>query len=416
MVTAADGGPAPRIDIGRLGGALDRLAGIGAIEGGGCARLALTDEDAAGRALVAGWMRDLGLDVRVDRIGNVIALRRGREELAPVMTGSHIDTVRTGGRYDGNYGVLAGLEICRALDEAGIVTRRPLAVAFFTNEEGARFQPDMMGSLVHAGGLKLADAHAARARDGASVGEELRRIGWLGEAEPGAIVPSAFVELHIEQGPVLEEAGIGIGAVTGVQGISWHEIVVRGASAHAGTTPMRLRRDAGQVGFETASFVRRLVAEMGDAQVGTVGAFELAPDVINVIAHTARFTLDLRNTDEERLREAERRALAFLRETAAAEGCTVETTRLARFEPVAFAPDMVDLVERTAKARGFSTMRLPSGAGHDAQMMARICPAAMVFVPSAKGLSHNVAEFTAPSDLLAGAEVLLDVLLELAER
>jgi N-carbamoyl-L-amino-acid hydrolase len=395
---------------------LASLGRIGAIEGGGCARLALTDEDKAGRDRVAGWMRELGLAVTIDAIGNVFGVRRGRQDGPPVMTGSHIDTVRTGGRYDGNYGVLAGLEVCRALDAAGVVTRHPLCVAFFTNEEGARFQPDMLGSLVHAGGLSLQEAWAATDTAGVRLGDELVRIGYRGPAPPGAIRPRAYVELHIEQGPVLEEAGVTIGAVTGVQGISWHEFVVTGVSAHAGTTPMRLRHDAGYVAAASAAFVRQLVNEMGGAQVGTVGVCELRPNLINVIASHARFSVDLRNTDEQLLQAAEQRVFAFIEEIAAAEGVTVSRRRLARFEPVDFDPAIVERVERIAQAQGCSTMRLPSGAGHDAQMMARLCPAGMIFVPSAKGLSHNVAEYTTPADLEAGATVLLDVLLELAEE
>src|SRR6267154_6579919 len=231
-----------RFDERRLLGALDELAKIGAIDGGGCARLALTDEDKAGRDMVVAWMKALGLDVRIDAIGNVIGLRAGRENLAPVMTGSHIDTVRTGGRYDGNYGVLAGLEVVRALNDAKVTTRRPIAVAFFTNEEGARFQPDMLGSLVYAGGLRLNEAYAAADKDGRSVGDELRRIGYLGSTKPGALRPHAFVELHIEQGPILDEEQVRIGVVESVQGISWTEYTVTGVSTHAGPTPKRFRR------------------------------------------------------------------------------------------------------------------------------------------------------------------------------
>src|SRR5262245_19585890 len=273
----------PVIDGPHLHARLAELARGGAIEGGGCARLALTDEDRQARDLVVSWMRDLGLTISIDMIGNVFGLRRGREDGQPVMTGSHIDTVRTGGRFDGNYGVLAGLEVCRALDAVGLVTRHPLCVAFFTNEEGARFQPDMMGSLVHAGGLSLQEAYAATDTSGVRLGDELARIGYRGPAAPGTIRPRAYVELHIEQGPVLEEAGITIGAVTGVQGISWHEFVVSGVSAHAGTTPMRLRHDAGYVAGATAAFVREVARDMGGAQVGTVGVSELRPKLINVI-------------------------------------------------------------------------------------------------------------------------------------
>lgn len=405
----------PAVDGVHLHARLAELARVGAIDGGGCARLALTDEDKQGRDLVVAWMRDLDLSIAVDAIGNVFGVRCGRKDGPPVMTGSHIDTVRTGGRFDGNYGVLAGLEVCRALDTAGVRTRHPLCVAFFTNEEGARFQPDMMGSLVHAGGLTLQEAYAATDTAGVRLGDELERIGYRGPAPTGAIRPRAFVELHIEQGPVLEDAGITIGAVTGVQGISWHEFVVAGVSAHAGTTPMHLRHDAGYVAAAATTFVRQLTRDMGGAQVGTVGVSELRPNLINVIANHARFSVDLRNTDEALLQEAERRVFAFIDDLAQAEGVSIERRRLVRFEPVVFETAMVDRVERIAQAHGRTTLRLPSGAGHDAQMMARLCPTGMIFVPSVKGLSHNVAEYTTPADLEAGAAVLLDVMLELAE-
>ena len=400
----------------RLLGALDELAGIGAIEGGGCARLALTDEDKLGRDLVVGWMKAAGLEVRVDAIGNVIGLRAGRENLAPIMTGSHIDTVRTGGRYDGNYGVLAGLEVVRALNEAKIVTRRPIAVAFFTNEEGARFQPDMLGSLVYAGGLGLNEAYAAADKDGRSVGDELRRIGYLGPAEPGTLRPHAFLELHIEQGPILDEEKVRIGVVESVQGISWVEYTVTGVSNHAGTTPMRLRRDAGYLAASVNVFARKLAQEMGGNQVGTVGALLLRPNLINVVPNRAVFTVDLRNTDEAKLKEAEARVAAHIAEVAAAERVEVEAKVLARFEPVIFDTGLVDRVEHHAKALGLSTRRMPSGAGHDAQMMQRICPTAMIFVPSVAGLSHNVKEHTEAADLAAGAQVLLNLVRELAEE
>ena len=396
--------------------ALDDLAAIGAIEGGGCARLALTDEDKTGRDLVVGWMKALGLDIRVDAIGNVIGLRAGRENLAPVMTGSHIDTVRTGGRYDGNYGVLAGLEVVRALNEAGIVTRRPIAVAFFTNEEGARFQPDMMGSLVYAGGVGLNEAYAATDKDGHSVGDELRRIGYLGPAKPGALRPHAFLELHIEQGPILDEEKVQIGVVESVQGISWIEYTVTGVSNHAGTTPMRLRRDAGYLAAAVNLFARKLAWEMGGNQVATVGALSLRPNLINVVPNRAVFAVDLRNTDEAKLKEAEARVAAHIAEVAKAERVEVEAKVLARFEPVIFDAGLVDRVEHHAKALSLSTRRMPSGAGHDAQMMQRICPTAMIFVPSVAGLSHNVKEHTEAVDLAAGAQVLANLMLELAEE
>jgi N-carbamoyl-L-amino-acid hydrolase len=405
-----------QLDDRRLLGTLDELAQIGAIEGGGCARLALTDEDKAGRDRVVGWMKALGLDVRIDAIGNAIGVRAGRETLPPVMTGSHIDTVRTGGRYDGNYGVLAGLEVVRALNDAQVTTRRPIAVAFFTNEEGARFQPDMLGSLVYAGGLGLNEAYAASDKDGRSVGDELRRIGYLGPANPGALRPHAFIELHIEQGPILDEEKVRIGVVESVQGISWTEYTIGGVANHAGTTPMRLRRDAGYLAASVNVFVRRLAQEMGGHQVATVGALSLRPNLINVVPNQAVFTVDLRNTDEAKLKEAEARVAAHVVDVARRERVDVAVRTLARFEPVIFEAGLVDRVERHARALGFSTRRMPSGAGHDAQMMQRICPTAMIFVPSVAGLSHNVKEHTEAADLAAGAQVLANLMVELADE
>ena len=280
----------PRIDLDRLLGRLDAFNRIGALPGGGNCRLALSDEDRAGRDLLMRWMRDLGLTVTVDAIGNIIGVRRGREDLAPIMFGSHIDTVGTGGRYDGLYGVLAGLEACEALNDAGHATRRPLALVAFTNEEGSRFAPYAMGSLVYVGGLALEDAYAVRGIDGATVGEELRRIGYVGAARPG--------------------------------------------------------------------FLDRLSAQ---------------------------------------------------------EQVAIATRSLARFAPVSFPKEMVSLIETTAHELAFSCRRLPSGAGHDAQMMARLCPATMIFVPSVGGLSHNVREHTEPAHLEAGASVLLHSVLRLAD-
>jgi N-carbamoyl-L-amino-acid hydrolase len=246
------------------------------------------------------------------------------------------------------------------------------------------------------------------------LGDELARIGYRGLHAPGFVVPSAFVELHIEQGPILEAEGFTIGAVTGVQGISWTELTISGVSNHAGTTPMRLRRDAGYAAFAIAAGIRDIVAKIGGDQVGTVGRIELAPNLVNVVAAEARFTIDLRNTDERALRHAEAETAALIARVCKAENVTFAARKLARFEPVDFDPALVAAVERLAKARGRTVRRMPSGAGHDAQMLARICPACMIFVPSAKGLSHNVGEHTDPADIAAGAEILADLVLELA--
>ncbi len=405
-----------RVDIDRLLRRLAALAEIGAIEGTeGCARLALTDEDKAGRDLVVAWMRDLGLSVTIDGIGNVVGVLAGAVDGPPVMCGSHIDTVRTGGRYDGNLGVLAGLEVIETILAAGLTPPRPLAVAFFTDEEGARFPPDMLGSLVYVGSMALEEALDIEGIDGAKVGPELERIGYAGAAPVPGLVPHAFVELHVEQGPVLEVEGITIGAVESVQGISWQEFTIVGQSNHAGTTPMSMRRDPGYVAASIATFVRELASELGSPQVGTVGMIELTPNLVNVVPASATVTVDLRNTDDTVLRDAEHRLAAFVEEATAAEGCTVATRSLARFEPVVFDPAVVALVEKTAIDLGHSVRRMPSGAGHDAQMLARVCPTAMIFTPSRGGLSHNPAEYTNPSDLRAGADVLLQTMWTLAE-
>jgi N-carbamoyl-L-amino-acid hydrolase len=409
-----------RVDAARLLGRIDELGEIGRLDGPngewGNARLALTDEDREGRDLVVAWMRDLGLDIVVDAIGNVVATRAGSDpSLAPVMVGSHIDTVGTGGRFDGNLGVLAGLEIVETLAQAGIETDRSFQVAFFTDEEGSRFAPDMLGSLVYVGGLALEEAlDLVAADDGARLGDELGRIGYAGPAPcPTAAAPHAYVELHIEQGPVLEAEGITVGVVEGVQGISWTEIVIVGQSAHAGTTPMRLRHDPAYCAAAITTYVRDLTRVLGAQQVGTVGRIDVYPNLVNVVPARVVMTVDLRNTDDSVLCEAEARLATFLDELAADEGVVITTSSLARFEPVEFDSRMVDLVEATATRLGHSTRRMPSGAGHDAQMLARICPTAMVFTPSVGGLSHNIAEFTEAADIEAGANVLLQVVLDL---
>lgn len=404
-----------KIDGARLLTQLESLADIGRTETNACCRLALTDEDKQGRDLVVSWMKDLGMAVSVDPIGNIFGVKTGsRPELAPIMTGSHIDTVRTGGAYDGNYGVLAGLEVVATLNENNITTQRSIVVGVFTNEEGARFAPDMLGSLVYVGGMPLDEALAIKAIDGAILGDELKRIGYFGTAPVGVHKPHAFVELHIEQGPLLDAEGIKIGAVENLQGISWQELVIVGQSNHAGTTPMRLRHDAGYAASAISTFVRDLTRKMGGNQVGTVGHVVLTPNLINVIAARATITVDLRNTDEILLQQAESALNDFLTSLSASEGVTISSRRLARFEPVEFDSALTDRIAFHAEKLGLTHQRMTSGAGHDAQMMARICPTSMIFVPSVGGISHNPAEHTEATDLIAGANVLLATLIELA--
>jgi len=401
-----------KIDYPRLKSRIEALAEISPIEGGGNCRLALTDEDKHGRDLVVSWMRELGLEISIDSVGNIIGTWN-TAELSPVMSGSHIDTVRTGGRFDGCYGVLAALEVIQTCQDAKIKPPRPLAVGIFTDEEGARFAPDMLGSLVYVGGMTVETALDIVSIDGVKFGDELARIGYAGPAPCPGKIPHAFVELHIEQGPMLEANHTRIGAVTSVQGISWQEVTIHGQSNHAGTTPMSLRHDPAYVAAEITVFVRNLALELGGDQVCTVGKVDLHPNLTNVVPARATLTLDVRNTDENLLQLAEKRIASFLTKIADSEGVTISTRVLARFEPVIFDDQVVACVEKIAKEQGNTVRRMPSGAGHDAQMLARICPSGMIFVPSVKGISHNPAEFTADSDLEAGANILLHTMLSL---
>jgi len=413
---ALPNGPSVSINGERLLERIAELAQIGEIEGTkGCSRLAFTDADRDGRDLVVTWMKDLGLTVTIDAVGNVVASTNSDGALGAVMAGSHIDTVGTGGRYDGNLGVLAGLEVIEATLAAGIELTRPLAVAFFSNEEGSRYPPDMMGSLAYVGGMSVEAVLEVQGSDGTVVGEELDRIGYRGSAPCPGVTPHAFVELHIEQGPVLDKEDIQIGVVEGVQGISWTELTLIGQSNHAGTTPMSLRRDPMRVAAEVVVAARSIASEMGGSQVATVGSLNLHPNLVNVVPASATMTVDLRNTDEGLLQLAEEQLRARVAGIAEDEDVRVESRSLARFEPVEFDERVVERIELLAEKTGLSTKRMPSGAGHDAQMMARICPTGMIFVPSLDGISHNPAEHTDEKDLIAGAQLLSDTMLALTE-
>ncbi|MCK0195799.1 Zn-dependent hydrolase [Ancylobacter sp. 6x-1] len=401
----------------RLLGRLHALGQIGRDGENRLTRLAASDTDRAGRDALVGWLREADLDVVVDRIGNIFGIWRTHANAAeaPLLLGSHIDTVIDAGIYDGCYGVLAGLEVIETLRAAGLTPVRPIAVAAFTNEEGVRYAPDMMGSLVHAGGLSVEEALASIGTDGTTLGAELERIGYAGVAEPGFLRPHAYVELHIEQGPVLEREGVPIGAVATLQGISWQRVVMEGTANHAGTTPMSMRRDAGYAAARVIAFVNEQARKAHDPSVATVGCIAFEPNAINVIPARATFTVDLRDPDEARLAAGEAALAIFLDEVAASEGVSVSVERLARFSPVAFDAGIVALIEQAAAGRGLAYQRMTSGAGHDAQMMARMAPAAMIFVPSLGGISHNPREHTPQADLVAGANVLLDVVACLAD-
>ncbi|MBP0619588.1 Zn-dependent hydrolase [Cupriavidus consociatus] len=405
----------PRLDGATLLRQLKELGEIGAdTEAGGRTRIALTDDEKAGRDLVVRWMRELELEVIVDRIGNVFGVCRSDSDdgtQAPFMMGSHIDTVTNAGALDGCYGVLAGLAVARAYREAGVVPTRTIMIGAFTNEEGIRYQPDMMGSLVYAGGLSVEAALDTTGTDGTRLGDELARIGYAGVLEPGAIVPHEYVELHIEQGPILEAEGIQIGVVENLQGISWQQVTIQGNANHAGTTPTHLRHDAGLVAASIVTFLRELALDSGGTTLATAGCLSVQPNVINVIPRRATLTIDLRDPDEAKLKQAEQRLSGFLEQAAQREGAKLTTECLARFEPVVFDADLVASIESSARRFGLTHRRMTSGAGHDAQMIARMAPAAMIFVPSKGGISHNPREHTDDDQLVLGAELLLDVVL-----
>ncbi len=403
-----------RVNGARLWASLMELAQIGATPKGGVCRLALTDLDRQGRDRVVAWAREAGLAVRVDRIGNVFMRRAGRNDSLPaVMTGSHIDTQPTGGKFDGNYGVLAGLEVVRTLNDAGVLTEAPLEVVFWTNEEGSRFVPVMMGSGVFAGAFTLEHAWAATDAQGRCVKDELASIGYLGsDSTPPRV--GAYFETHIEQGPVLEDHGVTIGVVTGVLGIRWYDCTVTGMEAHAGPTPMALRRDALQV---AAALMQEVVACAGRHAPhgrGTVGMVQVHPNSRNVIPGQVRFSIDLRNASDALCDAMDADIRAVAARLAAASGQAIAIEPVSAYPAQPFHAECVDAVERAAARLGHSRMRIVSGAGHDAVYLARLAPTGMIFVPCEGGISHNEIEAASPAHLTAGADVLLHALLERA--
>ena len=386
------------------------LGEVGKEPDGGRTRLALSGQDKRARDLLVQWMKELGLDVKIDPIGNIFGILYGKGDSCAdaLMIGSHIDTVINAGPFDGVYGVLSGLAVARAFRNAGVRPLRPLIVAAFTNEEGVRFQPDMMGSLFFTGGIPIDDALETKGIDGALLGQELRRIGYKGETEPSSLFPAEYLELHVEQGPVLDSKELDIGVVDNLQGISWKRIEISGTANHAGTTPVSMRRDAGVAAARIIVFLRELALSSEGTRT-TVGSLRFYPDLINVIPSRAVLTVDIRDPEGARLAEGEKKLLRFLEELQTKEGVNISAENLARFEPVRFDEELASIIEDAAKRRGFSSMRITSGAGHDAQMLARVAKAAMIFVPSRGGISHNPAEYTPDKQLLQGVHVLLDV-------
>jgi N-carbamoyl-L-amino-acid hydrolase len=405
-----------RINGTRLWNAIMELAQIGATPKGGVKRLALTDLDKQGRDLVVGWAKQAGLSVTIDKIGNVFMRRQGTNPaLPPIVSGSHIDTQPTGGKFDGNYGVLAALEVVRTLNDHNIQTEAPIEVAFWTNEEGSRFVPVMMGSGVFCSAFTLETAYAAKDTEGKSVKDELERIGYLGPQEPGDHPIGAYFEAHIEQGPVLEDADKVIGVVPAVMGLSWYDCTVTGMEAHAGPTPMHLRKDALQVATKIMQEVVNIGNRYPPYGRGTVGMVQVFPNSRNVIPGEVKFSMDLRNVNEALLSTMHEEILAFAEKTSQETGLKIHTERVSYYPPCPFHPECVDAVRSATAKLGYSTMDVVSGAGHDAIYAARLAPAGMIFVPCKDGISHNEIEDARADHLEAGCNVLLHAMLDRAK-
>jgi beta-ureidopropionase / N-carbamoyl-L-amino-acid hydrolase len=404
-----------RIDGARLWDSLMQLAAIGATDKGGVCRLTLTDLDKQGRDLVLGWAREAGMTITIDKIGNGFMRRPGRNNsLPPIMTGSHIDTQPTGGKFDGNYGVLAGIEVVRTLNDHGIQTEAPIEVAFWTNEEGSRFVPVMMGSGVFAKAFTLEHAYAAKDTAGKTVKEELERIGYIGDQEPGDHPIGAYFETHIEQGPVLEDHDITIGVVGGVLGIRWYDCVVTGMEAHAGPTPMALRKDALQVAARLMQEVVACAHRHPPHGRGTVGMVQVHPNSRNVIPGRVKFSIDLRNATDALCDAMDADIRAVAKKISDESGLPITIDLVSHYTAAPFHADCVQSVATAAAKLGYSNMPVISGAGHDAVYMSRLAPAGMIFIPCKDGISHNEIEDAKPEHITAGCNVLLHAMLERA--
>ncbi|MBO0941957.1 MULTISPECIES: Zn-dependent hydrolase [Comamonadaceae] len=404
-----------RINGQRLWASLMELAQIGATPKGGVCRLTLTDLDKQGRDLVTRWAREAGMTVTIDKIGNGFMRRPGRNNsLPPIMTGSHIDTQPTGGKFDGNYGVLAGIEVVRTLNDHGIETEAPIEVAFWTNEEGSRFVPVMMGSGVFAKAFTLEHAYAATDTEGKTVKGELERIGYIGDQDPGDHPIGAYFETHIEQGPVLEDNDKTIGVVSGVLGIRWFDCTVTGMEAHAGPTPMALRKDAMLAATRIMQDVVAAAHRHPPHGRGTVGMVQVFPNSRNVIPGRVKFSIDLRNSTDELVDAMAAEVKAFADQVAKEHGVQVHIEMVSSYPAQLFQPECVEAVGRAAAKLGYSHMPAVSGAGHDAVYMAKLAPSGMIFIPCKDGISHNEIEDAKPEHIEAGCNVLLHAMLERA--
>ncbi len=404
-----------QIDGKRLWDSLMEMAKIGATEKGGCCRLALTDLDKQGRDLFVGWCESAGCSIKVDKMGNIFARRPGKNDhLAPVMTGSHLDTQPTGGRFDGVFGVLAGLEVVRSLNDLGIETERPVEVAVWTNEEGSRFAPAMVASGVFAGVFDLDYGLGRQDSEGKTMGEELERIGYAGSEEVGGREVHAFFETHIEQGPILEAEEKTIGIVTDAQGQRWYELTLTGVESHAGPTPMARRKDALLGAARVVELVNRTGLDNAPVACATVGMLDVHPNSRNVIPGKVFLTIDFRHPKDEVLTKMDGALRAGIERIAGEIGLEVELEQIFYYKPIQFDPTCVSAVREGAQAFGYEAREIVSGAGHDACYLAKVAPTAMVFVPCIDGISHNEVEDAKPEWITAGANVLLRAIVEKA--
>ena len=395
------------IDRDRFRKRFDEFNQIGATDAGGVNRPALSNANKAARDKLVEWFRTVGLDVRIDEIGNIFGRREGSNpDAEPVMFGSHVDSQYNGGRYDGVVGVLGALEVIEAFDDADIETDRPLEIVAWSNEEGVRFQPDMLGSGVYAEVFDLEYAYGRADDDGNTFREELERIGYRGETPCEADDVHCYFELHVEQGPYLEEAGVSVGVVEGVFGFSWLNVTFEGQANHAGPTPMHMRRDAFAATTAVAAAVREVTATEGADLVGTIGSVEVHPNAINVIPERVEFTVDLRSSDNAVVDAAVDRVRDEIEWAADREGLEYDCEEIMRVDADQFDEECRDTVAEAAVDAGYEYTRLPSGAGHDANYLNEIAPTGMIFVPSVDGISHRESEYTEWDDVVAGTEVL----------
>ena len=407
-----------KINADKMTKQLKELGKIGVDKNNVRSRLALTEEDKKGRDLVVGYMKELNLDIRIDQIGNVFGIYNPKnpgnlpEQKTTILMGSHIDTVVDAGIYDGCVGVIAGLAVIRAFKEQNIQPKYPLAVAFFTNEEGYWFKQDMLGSLTFLDKDNYLEKHLNSLNmEGKVLKDELKKIGYNGKEVPGFLTPKMYLEMHIEQGPVLEVEGYQIGVVTGVQGMSWSEITINGAASHAGM-PTKYRQDAGMTACKTAAALKEITVNSNT--LATVGNMVVRPGVYNIVPVEAKLMVDLRNPDEIELQKAEKYLDDCLEKFSKEEKTTYKKEVLSRIAPVVFDKEIMECIEKNAKKLGYTNRRIVSGAGHDAQVIAGYYPTSMIFVPSKNGISHSPLEFTEDKDIENGANVLLHTVMDFA--